>query len=75
MPEESTTEHEILFVPEIAKIMRMGPVTVYSYIRSGDLKAERYGTGNKSIRVSRKDFEEWRERHRVQAEDPATARS
>ncbi len=56
---------EVLFVPEIARMMRMSPVTVYDAIHSGDLPAERYGTGKNSIRVRREDFERWREAHRI----------
>lgn len=56
---------EVLFVREVAEIMRMSRSTVYKAIHSGDLEAEQYGTGKNSMRVSREAFEEWREKHRV----------
>ena len=61
---------EVLFVREVAERMRMSPATVYRAIHSGDLKAEQYGTGKNSIRVSEESFEEWRARHAVQPYHP-----
>jgi excisionase family DNA binding protein len=56
---------EVLFVKEIAKQMRMSPSTVYKHIHSGSLRAEQYGTGKNSIRVSEEAFRDWRERHTI----------
>jgi excisionase family DNA binding protein len=64
---------EVLFVREVAEIMRMSKATVYKYIREGDLKAEQYGRGKNSMRVSREAFEEWREKHRVKPTDETSA--
>ena len=56
---------QVLFVKEVAEIMRMSPATVYKAIHRGELKAERYGTNRNSLRIDRKDFEEWRKMHRI----------
>ena len=60
---------EVMFVREVAELMRMSPATVYKAIHKGELKAEQYGTGKNSIRVDRRAFEEWRERHRIGPRD------
>ena len=60
---------EVLFVREVAEVMRMSPTTVYKAIHAGELRAEQYGTGKNSMRVDRKAFEEWRERHRIGPRD------
>lgn len=58
---------EVLFVREVAETMRMSPATVYKAIKSGELRAEQYGTGKNSIRVDRRAYLEWRERHTIGA--------
>lgn len=60
----SAPDPEVYFVKEVAEMMRMSTATVYNAIYAGELEAERYGTGKNSIRIDRRAFEEWRDKHR-----------
>jgi excisionase family DNA binding protein len=52
-------EPPVLRVPEVARRLDVSAATVYRYIERGELPAIRLG---RSVRVSRRVFEEWVER-------------
>ena len=54
--------HSYLTVKEIATILKLNPITVYAYIRAGQLPAFRFG---RYYRVENKDFDRFIRQKRV----------
>jgi putative molybdopterin biosynthesis protein len=55
-------EDEFLTVEEIAKQMKVKPFTVRDWLRKGELQGYKVG---RTIRIKRKDFEEFLKKHRT----------
>lgn len=60
MPEDPS--QLFLTVKEIARQLRLNPLTIYEYIRSGKLVAMRFG---RYYRVLRQDFQNFIDQQRV----------
>lgn len=54
-------EHEYLKVPEVAEVLRIARSRAYELVADGTIPAIRI---NRSVRVSRKEFERWLEDQR-----------
>lgn len=55
---------QLLTVQEVAKILRLNPLTVYGYIRAGKIRAAKFG---RSYRVSQEDLQDFINRHTPEA--------
>lgn len=58
------TSAQLLTVRDVAKILRLNPLTVYGYIREGKLRAAKFG---RYYRVSETDLQEFINRHTAEA--------
>ena len=58
------TSTQLLTVRDVARILRLNPLTVYGYIRSGKLTAAKFG---RSYRVSEEDLQEFITKHTTEA--------
>jgi excisionase family DNA binding protein len=59
MPTPDTAELEFLTVPEVARLLRCSPPTVYRRIASGEIPAVRLGTEFGPLRIRRDELERW----------------
>jgi excisionase family DNA binding protein len=57
---------QLLTAQDVAKILRLNPLTVYGYIRSGKLRAAKFG---RYYRVSQADLQEFIARHTLEGSD------
>jgi len=55
---------QLLTVHEVATILRLNPLTVYGYIRSGKIRAAKFG---RSYRVAQEDLQDFINRHTPEA--------
>ena len=55
-------DEELLTVQEVARYLRLNPLTIYDYIRAGKLKAVKFG---RSYRVVYRDLIEFIDNHKV----------
>jgi len=55
-------DEELLTVQEVARYLRLNPLTIYDYIRAGNLKAVKFG---RSYRVVYRDLIEFINNHKV----------
>jgi excisionase family DNA binding protein len=54
-------QHEYLKVPEVAEVLRIARSRAYELVGSGEIPSVRIG---RSVRVSRKELENWLEEQR-----------
>ena len=54
---------QLLTVQDVAKILRLNPLTVYGYIRAGKLRAAKFG---RYYRVSQADLQEFIQQHTME---------
>lgn len=54
--------HTYLTVREVASILKLNPITIYDYIRQGNLPAFRFG---RYYRVDAQDFEKFIRQKRI----------
>ncbi len=55
----------VMFVSDVMRERKMSRQLVMQAILEGDLAAEEYGKGKNKYRIDRRDYEAWRQRHRV----------
>lgn len=55
---------QLLTVRDVARILRLNPLTVYGYIRSGKLTAAKFG---RSYRISEEDLQNFIRSHTMEA--------
>ncbi len=55
----------LLTVHEVAKILRLNPLTVYGYIRNGKLRAAKFG---RSYRIAEDDLQHFIRSHTMEAD-------
>lgn len=56
---------QLLTVHEVAKILRLNPLTVYGYIRAGKIRAAKFG---RTYRVSMEDLQTFIDRHTAETQ-------
>lgn len=54
---------QLLTVQDVAKVLRLNPLTVYGYIRAGKLRAAKFG---RYYRVSHSDLQEFILQHTME---------
>lgn len=55
-----------LTVKEVAKLLKLNTLTIYDYIRAGNLKAVRLG---RMYRIQEKDFNKFINEHEISGKD------
>ncbi len=58
------TSTQLLTVHDVAKILRLNPLTVYGYIRTGKLRAAKFG---RSYRIAPADLQIFIKMHTTEA--------
>jgi excisionase family DNA binding protein len=63
---------EVLTVDEVARYLRVHPMTVQRWCRTGDLPAAKIG---RAYRIKKGDLDEWWAKHTARGEQPASGSS